>query len=77
MNFDPDEAIVRAVQDGQIEAFAGLVDRHKDRVYGMLMRLACDPQVAEELAHETFVRAYQGLHNFRGDSQFGTWLPAQ
>ena len=74
MNLDRDEAIVRAVQDGQTEAFADLVDRHKDRVYGMLMRLAGDPQVAEELAHETFVRAYQGLHNFRGDSQFGTWL---
>ncbi|MFH1755325.1 MAG: sigma-70 family RNA polymerase sigma factor, partial [Candidatus Latescibacterota bacterium] len=74
MNLDRDEAIVRAVQDGKTEAFAGLVDRHKDRVYGMLMRLTADPQAAEELAHETFVRAYQGLHNFRGDSHFGTWL---
>jgi RNA polymerase sigma-70 factor (ECF subfamily) len=40
----------------------------------MLMRLTGDPQVAEELAHETFVRAYQGLGNFRGESRFATWL---
>jgi RNA polymerase sigma-70 factor (ECF subfamily) len=74
MIIDKDEAIVRAVRDGQTESYAKLVDRHKDQVYGMLMRLTGDPQVAEELAHETFVRAYQGLKSFRGESRFGTWL---
>jgi RNA polymerase sigma-70 factor (ECF subfamily) len=69
-----DEAIVRAVRSGRTEAFADLVDRHKEGVYGVLMRLTADSQVAEELAHETFVRAYQGLKTFRGESRFGTWL---
>lgn len=71
---DKDEAIVRNVLDGQTEAFAKLVDRHKERVFAVLMRLMADPDVAEELAHETFVRAYRGLPNFRGESSFGTWL---
>ncbi|MFH0779003.1 MAG: sigma-70 family RNA polymerase sigma factor [Candidatus Eisenbacteria bacterium] len=69
-----DETVVQAVQDGQKEAFAGLVERHKESVYGTLMRLTGDPQVAEELAHETFVRAYQSLASFRGEARFGTWL---
>jgi RNA polymerase sigma-70 factor (ECF subfamily) len=74
MIFDKDQTIVRAVQDGQTESYAKLVDRHKDQVYAMLMRLTGDPQAAEELAHETFVRAYQALGNFRGESRFATWL---
>ena len=69
-----DEDIVRAVRNGRTEAFADLVDRHKDGVYGTLMRLTADTQLAEELAHETFVRAFRSLKNFRGESRFGTWL---
>jgi RNA polymerase sigma-70 factor (ECF subfamily) len=71
---DNDQTIVSAVQGGDREAFATLVSRHKDRVYGILLRLMADPQMAEELAHEAFVRAYRGLEGFRGQSQFGTWL---
>lgn len=71
---DNDQTIVSAVQGGDREAFAALVNRHKDRVYGILLRLMADSLVAEELAHEAFVRAYRGLDGFRGQSQFGTWL---
>jgi RNA polymerase sigma-70 factor (ECF subfamily) len=69
-----DTSIVRSVQEGQTEAFAALVDRHRERVYAVLMRLVADPQTAEELAQEAFVRAFQGLANFRGEARFGTWL---
>ena len=71
---DNDISIVRSVQEGQTEAFAGLVNSHRERVYAILMRLVSDPHTAEELAQETFVRAFQGLTNFRGESRFGTWL---
>lgn len=71
---DGDSSIVREVQDGRKEAFATLVDRHKERVYATLMRLTGNPQVAEELAQDAFVRAYLGLSKFRGESRFGTWL---
>jgi RNA polymerase sigma-70 factor (ECF subfamily) len=74
MTVDEDATIVRAVQNGRRESFAELVERHKDLVYGTLMRLTGDPQTAEELAHETFVRAYKGIRSFRGESRFGTWL---
>jgi RNA polymerase sigma-70 factor (ECF subfamily) len=71
---EADEAVVRAVQNGRIDDFTKLVERHKDRVYGILMRLTGDPDTAEELAHDAFVKAYRSLHTFRGDSAFGTWL---
>ena len=72
--FDSDESTVRAVQAGDTQAFERLVNGHKDRVFAMLVRLTGDAQAAEELAHETFVRAYRGLDGFRGDALFGTWL---
>jgi RNA polymerase sigma-70 factor (ECF subfamily) len=74
MTIERDEAAVRAVRRGEKEAFAVLVNRHKESVYGMLMRLTCNRQAAEELAHETFVRAFRRLSSFRGESRFSTWL---
>jgi len=71
---DQDEQIVRAVQAGRTEAFAGLVSRHKDRVYAILLRLVRDPDTAEELAQEAFVRAWRGIGGFQGQALFGTWL---
>jgi RNA polymerase sigma-70 factor (ECF subfamily) len=69
-----DETIVSSVQNGQTEAFEVLVDRYKDTVYGMIMRMTGDPQVAEDLAQDTFIRAYRGLSTFRSESRFSTWL---
>jgi RNA polymerase sigma-70 factor (ECF subfamily) len=71
---DQDQAAVAAVRSGDTEAFRGLVDRHKSRVYGILLSLVGDDDVAEELAQETFVKAFAGISNFREDASFGTWL---
>jgi RNA polymerase sigma-70 factor (ECF subfamily) len=71
---DQDRAAVAAVKSGDTEAFRGLVDRHKGRVYSVLMSLLGDGELAEELAQETFVKAFTGLSGFREDASFGTWL---
>ena len=71
---DPDLAVVTAVKAGDTDAFRGLVDRHKWRVYSTLMSLVGDEDVAEELAQDTFVKAYTGLADFRANAAFGTWL---
>jgi RNA polymerase sigma-70 factor (ECF subfamily) len=71
---DNDAAVVEAVKEGDIDAYRQLVDRHKRKLYGVMMRLVADPDVAEELAQDTFVRAYAGITGFREDSTFGTWL---
>jgi RNA polymerase sigma-70 factor (ECF subfamily) len=71
---DQDRAAVAAVKSGDSNAFRGLVDRHKDRLYGVLLSLVGDADLAEELAQETFVKAYASISGFREDSSFGTWL---
>lgn len=70
-----DHALVAQVRAGDGDAFGVLVERHADRLYQMLLQLACgDAEMAGELVQEAFVRAYERLDKFRGDSAFGTWL---
>jgi RNA polymerase sigma-70 factor (ECF subfamily) len=71
---DPEGAIVSAVKAGNTEAFRDLVERHKGRLFGVLMTLVGDEAVAEELAQDAFVKAYTGLAGFQGQASFGTWL---
>ena len=68
-----DLELARAALD-DIEAFSELVRRHQDFVYGAAMRVVRNPAIAEELAQETFIRAFRGLSTFRGDSQVRSWL---
>lgn len=60
---------------GERSAFELLYRRHRDRVYGVLWRLAGgDHALAEDLLQEAFVRAWQKLDGFRGDALFATWM---
>jgi RNA polymerase sigma-70 factor, ECF subfamily len=67
-------ATVREAQAGSATAFERLYREHSPRVYALCLRLAADPAQAEELTQDVFVRAWQKLDSFRGESAFGTWL---
>ena len=69
-----DRTLARRAQRGDQEAFATLVTRHQRYVYNLAYRLLRDPQEAEDLAQEAFLRAWRGMGGFRGDSKFTTWL---
>ena len=69
-----DAELVARARDGDREAFATLVERHGGRVRSILLRLTGDVDQADDLAQETFLRAYRGLDGFRGDARFGTWI---
>jgi RNA polymerase sigma-70 factor, ECF subfamily len=69
-----DDALVARARDGDIAAFEELVMRHADRLYGSLRRFGLDDAEAQEVAQETFLRAWRGLKSFRGDARFFTWL---
>lgn len=71
---DDDQQLVRRAQAGETAAFAELVNRHGQMVYNLALRTLDNRQEAEDIAQETFVRAWQALRRFRGDSRFSTWL---
>jgi len=66
--------LVDRAQAGDMAAFEELYRRNVGRVYAVCMRMAGDPSLAEELAQDVFVRAWERLGTFRGDSAFSSWL---
>lgn len=72
---DDEAQLVERAREGDRIAFEKLYRKHRDRIFGLVWRLCGgDPALAEDLLQEAFVRAWQKLDSFRGDSRFGTWL---
>ena len=72
---DADEdALVRAAQRGDGEAFAALAARYKSRVFGIAARFARGTHDLEDLAQDIFIRVFQKLDRFRGEAPFSHWL---
>lgn len=69
-----ERALVLRAQAGDVGAFEDLYRRHVSRVFGLCCRLAGDGLRAEELAQDVFVRAWQKIGTFRGESAFSSWL---
>ncbi|MGC9129061.1 MAG: sigma-70 family RNA polymerase sigma factor, partial [Acidithiobacillus sp.] len=69
-----DLVLVRRVQKGEKAAFDLLVRKYQHRVLALVGRFVRNPEEAEDVAQEAFVKAYRALKNFRGDSAFYTWL---
>ncbi len=69
-----DQALVLRVQQGDKAAFDLLVRKYQHKIGGLISRYIADWSECQDVAQETFIRAYRALANFRGDSQFYTWL---
>ncbi|GAB3732731.1 RNA polymerase sigma factor RpoE [Luteimonas pelagia] len=69
-----DRDLVARVQRGDAAAFDLLVRRHQHRIAGLISRYVADWSEVQDVAQETFVRAWRAIGNFRGDAQFSTWL---
>jgi len=67
-------ALVAALQQGDPDAFAELVERHSETIYNLALRMMNNPQEAEEVLQDTFVSAFRALGRFEGRSQLSTWL---
>lgn len=70
----PEQILVQKAQKGDPDAFAELVNAHQRYIYNLALRVVKDENEALDLAQETFVRAWTALPNFKGQSQFRTWL---
>jgi len=66
--------LVRRVQSGEADAFEELVKAHEKAVYNLALRMVGNPQDAEDMAQEAFLKAYRSLPEFRGESKFSVWL---
>ena len=69
------ELIARA-RAGDAAAERELYEAHVDRVYRLVYRFAGDADLARDFTQDTFIRAFERLRDFRGESQFATWLHA-
>ena len=69
-----DHELVKRVQRGDSAAFDLLVRKYQHRIAGLIGRYIPDWSECQDVAQETFLRAYRAIGNFRGDAQFYTWL---
>jgi len=69
-----DLELVRRVQRGESAAFDVLVRRHQHRIVSLVGRYIADWSECQDVAQDTFIRAYRAINSFRGDAQFSTWL---
>jgi RNA polymerase sigma-70 factor (ECF subfamily) len=71
---DPDSELVVRAQAGDRDAFGLLVLQHKESISRVIFRITKNREDAEDEVQETFIRAYRGLPEFRGNSKFTSWL---
>lgn len=71
---DVDAPLVARVQRGDQRAFEMLVVKYRRRIERLIARMVRDTNLVEDIAQETFIRAYKALPQFRGESAFYTWL---
>src|SRR5512132_1821803 len=71
---DMESPLLQRARKGDQEAFAILVNEHQRYIYNLALRVLRNEEEALDIAQETFLRAWTALPNFRGQSQFRTWL---
>jgi RNA polymerase sigma-70 factor (ECF subfamily) len=71
---DLDQSLVLRVQQGDKSAFDLLVLKYQHRIMHLVNRYVKDPSEAQDVAQDTFIKAYRALADFRGESAFYTWL---
>ncbi len=71
---DSDLAIVRRVQEGDVAAFDQLVLKYRGRVYGVVYNMTSNREDASDLTQDAFIKSFQSINRFQGQSAFFTWL---
>jgi RNA polymerase sigma-70 factor, ECF subfamily len=71
---DVDALLVQRAQQGEQRAFEMLVIKYQRRIERLIGRMVRDAELVQDIAQESFIRAYRALPQFRGDSAFYTWL---
>ncbi len=69
-----DQALIARARKGDQKAFEALVNKYKNLVYSIMIRMVRNPQEAEDLTQEAFMKAFHAIHAFNEEYAFSTWL---
>lgn len=69
-----EKELVQTAQAGSEEAFAALVEKYRIKMFNLAYSITRDPDLADDLAQDVFIKAYESLPKFKSRSGFGTWL---
>lgn len=71
---DADKPLVEKAVSGDLRAYEILILKYQKKIQRLISRMVKDTDAVQDIAQDTFIKAYQALHQFRGDAQFYTWL---
>ncbi|HTB81554.1 MAG TPA: sigma-70 family RNA polymerase sigma factor [Opitutaceae bacterium] len=71
---DADWTVVQQVQAGDVAAFDRLILKYRERLYSVIYNMTANREDASDLAQEAFIKAFQSINRFQGQSTFFTWL---
>lgn len=74
MKYQEDTFYIDRILNGEVAAYASLVEKHKELVFSIALKILNNREDAEEVAQDAFVKAYQSLKTFERKSKFSTWL---
>lgn len=74
MKFENDIFYLQQIISGNARAYAFLVEKHKEMVFSIALKIVHSREDAEEIAQDAFVKAYQSLAGFKNEAKFSTWL---
>lgn len=69
-----DQPLIDAILAGDPQSFSFLVDRYKDLVFTLALRMLKHREEAEEVSQDTFIKVFRSLNKFKGESKFSTWI---
>src|SRR5512133_3132694 len=74
MNYKGDRFYIDQLLSGKINAYSYIVDHHKNKAFNLALRICGNYEEAEEIAQDSFLKAYRSLGSFKMKSSFATWL---
>ena len=74
MTTNDEQILINKIIEGDTKAFSTLVNRYKDLVFTLVIRMLKHREEAEEVSQDTFIKVFKSLGKFKGDSKFSTWI---
>lgn len=74
MTTNDEQILINKIIEGDTKAFSTLVNRYKDLVFTLAIRMLKHREEAEEVSQDTFIKVFKSLGKFKGDSKFSTWI---